>query len=75
MLFFVIAVFFPPDILSRLKISCLEASRDEAKRKKLSHKKVYVSQCLGKPLDKLSVCTAWYGVYLVDMAVVCTGFL
>lgn len=43
------------DILSRLKISCLESSRDEAKRKKVSHKKVYVSTCLGKPLDKLSV--------------------
>ena len=44
-----------PDILSRLKIVCLEKSRDEAKRKKLSHKKVYVNNCLGKPLDKLSV--------------------
>ena len=48
-------VYCPPDILSRRKISCLESSRDEAKRKKLSHKKVYVNQCLGKPLDKLSV--------------------
>lgn len=70
-------MFYSSDILSRLKISCLEASRDEAKRKKLSHKKVYVNQCLGKPLDKLSVCTARYDVYVVIMAYyyVCAGFL
>lgn len=43
------------DILSRLKIVCLEKSRDEARKKYRSHKNDYVNNCLGRPLDKLSV--------------------
>ncbi len=43
------------DILSRLKIVCLEKSRDEARKKYRSHKNDYVNNCLGRPMDKLSV--------------------
>ena len=43
------------DILSRLKINCLEVKRDTAKKRYRSHKKIYVKNCLGRPLDKLSV--------------------
>ena len=43
------------DILSRLKIVCLEKSRDEARKKYRSHKNEYVHNCLGRPMDKLSV--------------------
>lgn len=54
-----------PDILSRLKIVCLEKSRDEAKKKYRSHKSSYVNNCLGRPLEKLSVSNLSYiGVYL-----------
>ncbi|XP_064407161.1 exocyst complex component 1-like [Halichondria panicea] len=42
------------DILSRLKINCLEVKRDTAKKRYRSHKKIYVKNCLGRPLDKLS---------------------
>ncbi len=43
------------DILSRLKIQCLEQSRDEARRKFRTHRREYVVNCLGRPLEKLSV--------------------
>lgn len=43
------------DILSRLKIVCLEKNRDDARKKYRSHKSDYVKMCLGRPLDKLSV--------------------
>lgn len=41
--------------MSRLKIVCLEKSRDEARKKYRSHKSSYVNNCLGRPLEKLSV--------------------
>ena len=50
------------DILSRLKIVCLEKSRDEARKKYRLHKNDYVNNCLGKPLDKLSVRCSNYSV-------------
>lgn len=43
------------DILSRMKISCLERWKEEAKRKFRSHKKQYVDKSLGRPMEKLSV--------------------
>ena len=43
------------DILSRMKISCLERWREEAKRKFRTHKKQYVDKSLGRPMEKLSV--------------------
>ncbi len=42
------------DILARLKIVCLEKSKDEARKKYRSHKNDYVNHCLGRPMDKLS---------------------
>ena len=43
------------DILSMMKISCLEPHREEAKKKYRAHQAEYVIACLGKPLEKLSV--------------------
>ncbi|XP_043918414.1 exocyst complex component 1 [Protopterus annectens] len=40
--------------LSRLKISCLEAERKEAKQKYTDHLQSYVIYSLGQPLDKLN---------------------
>ncbi|KAG7263226.1 hypothetical protein CRUP_036232 [Coryphaenoides rupestris] len=40
--------------LSRLKISCLEAERKEAKHKYLEHLQSYVINSLGQPLEKLN---------------------
>lgn len=52
-------LLLPTDVLSRLKIVCLEAKKDIAKKKYRSHKQDYVKNCLGRPLDKLSV-RLWY---------------
>lgn len=41
--------------LSRLKISCLEAERREAKHKYTDHLQSYVINSLGQPLEKLNV--------------------
>lgn len=41
--------------LSRLKISCLDAERREAKYKYTDHLQSYVINSLGQPLDKLNV--------------------
>lgn len=41
--------------LSRLKISCLEAERREAKHKYTEHLQSYVINSLGQPLEKLNV--------------------
>lgn len=41
--------------LSRLKISCLEAERREAKQKYTEHLQAYVINSLGQPLEKLNV--------------------
>ena len=41
--------------LSRLKISCLEAERKEAKHKYTDHLGSYVINSLGQPLEKLNV--------------------
>lgn len=59
------AYFLHVDILSRLKIVCLEKNRDEARKKYRSHKTDYVNNCLGRPLDKLNVnsLTAYYNLY------------
>lgn len=43
------------DILSRMKISCLERWKEEAKKKFRCHKKSYVERSLGRPMEKLSV--------------------
>ena len=43
------------DILSRMKITCLERWRDEAKKKYRTFKKEYVDKSLGRPMEKLSV--------------------
>ena len=43
------------DILSRMKISCLEKRKEEAKKKYRTHKKQYVDKSLGRPMEKLSV--------------------
>ncbi|XP_048832230.1 exocyst complex component 1 isoform X7 [Brienomyrus brachyistius] len=40
--------------LSRLKISCLEAERREAKQKYTEHLQAYVINSLGQPLEKLN---------------------
>ncbi|KAK3516491.1 hypothetical protein QTP70_019877 [Hemibagrus guttatus] len=40
--------------LSRLKISCLETERKEAKQKYTDHRQYYVINSLGQPLDKLN---------------------
>uniref|UniRef100_A0AAY5EGW7 Exocyst complex component 1 n=1 Tax=Electrophorus electricus TaxID=8005 RepID=A0AAY5EGW7_ELEEL len=40
--------------LSRMKISCLEAERKEAKHKYLDHLQSYVINSLGQPLEKLN---------------------
>ena len=42
------------DILSHLKIQCLEGARETAKQKSRINQQEYVITCLGKPLDKLS---------------------
>ena len=42
-------------MLARLKISCLDAIRDQAKQQYKVHVDSYVRTYLGKPLDKLSV--------------------
>lgn len=41
--------------LSRLKISCLEAEKKEAKQKYTDHLQSYVIYSLGQPLEKLNV--------------------
>lgn len=41
--------------LSRLKISCLDAERREAKQKYTDHLQSYVINSLGQPLEKLNV--------------------
>lgn len=41
--------------LSRLKISCLEAEKREAKQKYMDHMQSYVIYSLGQPLEKLNV--------------------
>lgn len=41
--------------LSRLKISCLDAERREAKHKYTDHLQSYVINSLGQPLEKLNV--------------------
>lgn len=42
------------DILSHLKIQCLEEARENAKQRSRINQEEYVITCLGKPLDKLS---------------------
>eukprot|EP00731_Ephydatia_muelleri_P010913 Em0005g1499a len=43
------------DLLSRLKIASMEASRDEAKKRYRQHQRNYVDLSLGRPLEKLSL--------------------
>jgi hypothetical protein len=54
------ALWWLIDILSRLKIICLEKSRDDARKKYRSHKSNYVNNCLGRPLEKLSVSVKYW---------------
>ena len=46
---------FCVDMLSRLKISALETTRDFAKLRYKNHLDAYIQAYLGKPLEKLSV--------------------
>ncbi|XP_049565103.1 exocyst complex component 1 isoform X8 [Orcinus orca] len=46
--------------LSRLKISCLEAEKKEAKQKYTDHLQSYVIYSLGQPLEKLNV--VWHSM-------------
>lgn len=55
--------------LSRLKISCLEAEKKEAKQKYTDHLQSYVIYSLGQPLEKLNVSIfeysfKWYQIVL-----------
>lgn len=47
--------------LSRLKISCLEAEKKEAKQKYTDHLQSYVIYSLGQPLEKLNVSRFSFG--------------
>ena len=49
-------IYFP-GVLSRLKIICLENEKREAKKKYLDSQKMYVSEMLGRPMEKLNVST------------------
>lgn len=51
--------------LSRLKISCLEAEKKEAKQKYTDHLQSYVIYSLGQPLEKLNVNIFLFHVFLV----------
>ena len=42
-------------LLSQLKISALETHRKEAKQKYQDFLNAYVTACLGRPMEKLSV--------------------
>lgn len=42
-------------VLSRLKIICLENEKREAKKKYLDSQKMYVSEMLGRPMEKLNI--------------------
>lgn len=51
--------------LSRLKISCLEAEKKEAKQKYTDHLQSYVIYSLGQPLEKLNVNIFLFHVFMV----------
>lgn len=51
--------------LSRLKISCLEAEKKEAKQKYTDHLQSYVIYSLGQPLEKLNVNIFFFHVFLI----------
>ena len=61
------------DILSRMKIACLERWKEEAKKKFRSHKKLYVDKSLGQPMEKLSVSDIIVWTY--DISGLCSCFL
>ncbi|XP_068717955.1 exocyst complex component 1-like isoform X1 [Montipora capricornis] len=42
-------------VLTRLKIICLENEKREAKKKYLDSQKMYVSEMLGRPMEKLNI--------------------
>ena len=46
---------FITDVLSRLKITCLESERKEAKQQYQDHLQSYVRDSLGRPMEKLNV--------------------
>ena len=52
--------------LSRLKISCLDAERREAKHKYTDHLQSYVINSLGQPLEKLNVSRSYQKVSSVN---------
>lgn len=54
--------------LSRLKISCLEAEKKEAKQKYTDHLQSYVIYSLGQPLEKLNVGVFSFSIFFL----VCT---
>lgn len=55
-----------PDLLSRLKIASMEASRDEAKKRYRQHQRNYVDLSLGRPLEKLSVSAHVWGGHVYN---------
>ena len=61
--------------LSRLKISCLEAERREAKHKYTEHLQSYVINSLGQPLEKLNVSLCCYHDHICSLCDVGTRVL
>lgn len=60
--------------LSRLKISCLDTERREAKHKYTDHLQSYVINSLGQPLEKLNV--SWIvGFYKILVTILLSGFI
>lgn len=58
--------------LSRLKISCLEAEKKEAKQKYTDHLQSYVIYSLGQPLEKLNVSIFSLSIFfLVEYIYIC----
>lgn len=57
--------------LSRLKISCLEAEKKEAKQKYTDHLQSYVIYSLGQPLEKLNVSIFEYSFKLYGIVFQC----
>lgn len=51
--------------LSRLKISCLEAEKKEAKQKYTDHLQSYVIYSLGQPLEKLNVSIFSFSIFFL----------
>ena len=57
---------FITDVLSRLKITCLESERKEAKQQYQDHLQSYVRDSLGRPMEKLNVSKMFLSFLLTD---------